>query len=103
MNSNDDEGLELHVSLPGEQWQPSSGNDADALHAICEDCQRDRTLNGTVAFCEAEPEDYCEIIGRSYRGPVNEWRRMPDGSIKCMAFLPMDAPAPRCNGTLELF
>ncbi len=107
MNLNDDEGLELHAEseLPGERWFPSNGTAGDVIHSICEDCQRDKAMNGAKPFDDCGTEDLCDILGRSYSDSesVVEWRRLPDGEIKCMAFLPMDAPAPRCDKTLELF
>ena len=92
MNLNDDEGLEAHADFPGERWFPSNGTDGDCIHAVCEDCQRDKVLNGTVHIDDIGPDDRCEILGRSFcdEDSVIEWRRMPEGTIKCMAFLPMD-------------
>ncbi|MGE5319653.1 MAG: hypothetical protein ACM3KD_05695 [Hyphomicrobiaceae bacterium] len=58
-----------------------------------------------VPLEECDDNELCEIIAASYRGEAAEWRRMPDGSATCLAFVPASEkiPAPRCPRTRDMF
>ena len=72
------------ADLPGEQWWPSNGTDGGCfIDANCSHCARDAN------------ED-CEILARSFREPVEQWRQFPDGRRICTAFVP-DGEEPRCD------
>lgn len=92
--------------LEGERWTPSNGTDgASFLTNVCTNCARDKVLNGTVSMDDHDDEDLCPIIAASYRGEAVEWRRMPDGEVKCIAFVPVGQPIPpkRCEATMDMF
>lgn len=94
--------------LDGERYMPSSGTEGACFHeAWCCQCERDKELNGT---CEAErraatEDDWCPIVAASYRDEAVEWRILPDGTTKCIAFVPMGTPItpPRCEHTIDMF
>lgn len=71
------------ADLPGEQWWPSNGTDGGCfIDANCSHCARDAN------------ED-CEILARSFREPVEEWRELDNGDLVCTAYLrDGETPAP---------
>jgi hypothetical protein len=75
---------------PGERYRPSNGSEGEYFHAMwCEECSRDKAMNGTCHRESREPEDddYCEILNRSFRDdPLPEWVIGDDGQPKCTAF-----------------
>lgn len=95
-------------TYPGEQYTPSNGDEGHAfISKWCERCERDKVVNGT---CHAEgrtpgDDDWCPIVGASFRGEAVEWRRLETGGTTCMAFVPLGEPipAPRCGHTQDLF
>lgn len=92
--------------LPGEQWIPSNGTVGYSfLEGECGNCARDKAMREGVDFDECDDNECCPIIGASFRGEAVEWRRMPDGEIKCIAFVPAGEriPEPRCDRTADLF
>lgn len=100
----------FYPNKPGEQYRPCNGSEGEYFQAMwCENCERDKELNGT-AFREgreAGDDDWCEIVGRSYREPepLPEWVYGQDGQPCCTAFVPMGRPIPppRCEHTVDLF
>ena len=56
-------------------------------------------------FDECDDNEKCEIIGASFRGEAVEWRRMPSGEVKCIAFVDAGKPipTPRCSKTADMF
>lgn len=92
--------------LPGEQWEPSNGTEGYSfLESWCGKCARDRAMREGVEIDECDDDERCEIIGASFRGEAVEWREMPDGEVKCIAFVPAGEriPEPRCVRTLDMF
>lgn len=92
--------------LPGEQWIPSNGTVGHAfLAGECGNCQRDKSMREGVSIDECDDNERCEIIGASFRGEAVEWREMPDGEVKCIAFVPAGEriPEPRCANTEDMF
>lgn len=95
-------------TYPGEQYTPSNGTEGEAFHAFwCCRCARDNESNG---ICHAEgrdpvDDDWCPILGASFRGEAVEWRRLETGRTTCMAFVPLGEPipAPRCGHTQDMF
>lgn len=84
--------------LPGEQWVPTNGTVGYSfLEYECGTCARDRAMR--------DDDDRCPIIGASFKGEAVEWRRFPDGEVKCIAFVPdgEQTPAPRCSHTSDMF
>ena len=65
------------------QWHPSNGTEGEAF--ICRNC----------AYCARDANEDCEILARSFREPVEQWRQFPDGRRICTAFVP-DGEEPRC-------
>lgn len=91
--------------LPGEQWVPSSANSGEAfIDSHCCQCARDKHCGEGKALEDCDDDDLCQILAASYRGEAVEWRRMPDGEVKCIAFVPAGEPipAPRDDRTKEL-
>jgi hypothetical protein len=94
--------------LEGERWEPSNGTEGACFHeAWCCNCERDKDMNGT---CQAEgrdagDDDWCPSLGASYRGEAVEWREMPTGEVKCIAFVPVgqQVPLAPCEHTQDLF
>lgn len=92
--------------LPGEQWKPSNATVGDSfLHHWCGQCARDKAMREGCDFDECDDDEKCEIIGASFRGEAVEWRRMPSGEVKCIAFVEAGKPipAPRCYKTADMF
>ena len=79
----------------GEQWIPSNGSVGHSfLHHVCGECAR----NG-------EGDSQCQIISASFRCEAVEWRELPDGEVKCIAFIQKGEPipSPRCQSTADMF
>lgn len=96
------------TTYPGEQYTPSNGDEGHAfISEWCGRCERDKEVNGTCLAEGRDPgdDDWCPIVGASFRGEAVEWRRLESGETKCMAFVPMGQPipTPRCEHTQELF
>lgn len=93
-------------TLPGEQWTPSNATVGYSfLEDWCMKCLRDRAMREGIDVDECDDQDRCEILGASFRGEAVEWREMPDGEVKCIAFVPSGdpLPTPRCRHTADLF
>lgn len=102
--------VKFYPNKPGEPYRPCNGSEGEYFHAMwCEECARDKEMNGTVyrEGREATDDDWCEILGRSFRSdePLPEWTYGDDGQPKCTQFVPMDQPipAPRCEHTADMF
>jgi hypothetical protein len=92
--------------MPGEQWTPSNSDVGYSfLSQECGNCQRDKAMRDGAPLEECDDNDVCPIIAASFLGEAVEWRRMPDGEIKCIAFVEkgQPIPAPRCDRTADLF
>lgn len=92
--------------LPGEQWTPSNGTVGYSFIADwCGNCERDKAMRDGEPVEECDDNDVCEVIAASFRGEAVEWRRMPDGYVKCIAFVEagQPIPAPKCPHTGDLF
>jgi hypothetical protein len=94
--------------LPGVQWEPSNGTCGHTFIAEwCGQCARDLEVNGTCqrGGRDAVDGDWCPILGASFMGAAVEWREMPDGEVKCTAFVPLGAaiPTPKCSHTPDMF
>ena len=92
----------------GKQSEPSNGTEGGCfIDAWCSHCARDKVMNGEATQDQADVDDslYCPILGASFRGEAVEWREMPDGTTKCIAFVPQgqDIQPARCAHTAELF
>lgn len=97
----------MTVPFPGEKFEGTSGSDADALFVLCQDCARDKEMNGTRyrEGREAGDDDYCQVLAAALRNEAVEIRELEDGSLKCMAFVPLDQPITpaRCEHTVDMF
>lgn len=94
--------------FPGVQYEPSNGTEGECfIAAWCAKCARDLDMNGTCYREGREPGDgdWCQILGASFRGEAVEWREMPDGECKCMAFVPFGEAIPpaKCPHTPDMF
>ncbi|WP_424195468.1 hypothetical protein ACMYR3_06010 [Ampullimonas aquatilis] len=71
----------------------------------CGQCARDRAAREGMDLDECDDDELCEILNASFRGEAVEWRHLPTGEVKCLAFIPADEPipAPRCNKTIDMF
>lgn len=79
----------------GVLWEPSNGSDGEAfINANCVHCARDAAMNGSKDEADCSDADYCPILSRSFREPVEEWREMPDGRLTCTAFVAIGEPVP---------
>lgn len=102
--------MSTYVPTPGphegEQYEPSNGTEGMCFQEDwCCNCARDKVMNGEATQEEADADDslYCQILGASYRGEAVEWRELPTGEVKCIAFVPMgERIQDRCPHTLEL-
>lgn len=91
---------------PGEQYEPSNGSEgAQFLSDWCSHCQRDRAMRDGVDLDECDDNEKCEIIAASFRGEAVEWRELPDGTTKCIAFIPAGQQVPplRDEHTIDMF
>lgn len=92
--------------LPGEQWTPSNGAVGYSfLSSMCSNCARDKSMCEGEPIEECDDNEVCPIIAASFRSEAVEWRRMPDGEITCLSFVPAGEPIPaqRCPNTGDLF
>jgi hypothetical protein len=102
--------VKFHPVKPGTPYRPCNGSEGEYFMSMwCEDCARDKEMNGTVfrEGREAGDDDWCEILGRSFRSdePLPEWVYGPDSQPCCTQFVPMDQPIPepRCEKTADMF
>ena len=67
-------------------------------------CAKDAPSNGSKSFEACDDSELCQILAASFRGEAVEWRRMPNGEVKCLAFIELgtDTPA-RCDKTQDMF
>ena len=92
--------------LPGKQWVPSNSDDGYSfLSEVCGSCARDKAMREGIPIEDCDDDECCPIIAASFRSEAVEWRRMPDGEVKCIAFVPAGEPipAPRDDQTLDMF
>ena len=92
--------------LPGKQWVQRNGAEWHIfLDNECGNCARDKAMREGCDIDECDDNEKCEIIGASFRGEAVEWRKLPDGEVKCIAFVPSGEPipAPRCSLTCDMF
>lgn len=92
--------------LPGEQWIPSNGTVGYSfLSDWCGNCQRDKAMREGDPLEDCDDNERCDIIAASFRGEAVEWRRMPDGEVKCIKFVEKGQPIPPepDTKTLDLF
>lgn len=93
-------------NLPGEQYRPSNGTEGFGfIDSWCVNCARDKAMREGCDIDECDDDERCDIIASSFIGAAVEWRRMPNGEVKCLAFIPLDEPipTPRCAHTLDMF
>lgn len=103
------------MNAPVKLYRPSSGTEGECFIADwCYGCKRDRVMNGSVCADDARDEDYCQILGATFRCNTDdpeyprEWRYDADGCPECAAFEAVDAPeGPSCavrdDVTADLF
>jgi hypothetical protein len=92
--------------LPGEQWIPSNSSDGYSfLERECGRCARDKSMREGAPLEECDDSECCEIIAASFRSEAVEWREMPGGEVKCIAFVPAgeEIPPARCAKTADMF
>lgn len=93
------------AGAPGAPYRPSNGTEGLCFIAgWCEHCARDLEMNGTKRTEDCGDEDWCEILGRSFRSdePLPEWIYGEDGQPKCTAFIPFGEPIPAPKDTLTI-
>lgn len=100
--------VKFFAGTPGESYMPHNGTEGEFFHAAwCEECARDRAMNGTCSRENREPDesDYCEILNRSFRvDALPEWVYGADGQPMCTQFVPVGEPIPvRDEHTLDMF
>ncbi len=92
-------------NLPGEQWIPSNGTVGYSfIEGECSRCAKDAPSNGSKPYEACDDSELCQILAASFCGEAVEWRRMPNGEVKCLAFIELgtDTPA-RCDKTQDMF
>lgn len=53
---------------------------------------------------DCDDSELCSILAASFRGEAVEWRRMPDGEVKCLGFVEAGEKEPyRCDKTADMF
>lgn len=99
------EQAESFKAQAGKPWLPSNSTEGGLfMDQACTRCDRDRTMNGKVVFGEHDGADLCSVLVNSSLGEVLEWQYSAEGQPCCLAFLPVDEPAPeRCDKTIDLF
>lgn len=100
--------VKFHANKPGESYMPCNGTEGEFFHSMwCEECARDKAMNGTVyrEGREETDEDWCEILGRSFReDAIPEWVYGADGQPCCTQFVPMEQEVTaRCEHTADMF
>lgn len=92
-------------SLPGKPYLPLSGLEGCAiLNGLCSTCARDKIMREGVDYDECDDNETCEIIADSFFGEVVEWREMPDGEVRCLAFVEHTQATPiRDDKTIDMF
>ena len=93
------------VVKAGQQWMPSNGTEGEIFHSEwCCQCARDQVMNGSVWEADAGDDDYCPILGASFRGEATQWVHGADGQPTCTQFIPVGEPLRnRCEFTPDLF
>lgn len=85
-------------------YRPSNGTVGHGFIACwCGGCKHDRVMNCEVDAEDAGDDDYCQILGATFRHDVadpkypREWRYNEAGEPVCTAFEPIDAlDGPSC-------
>jgi len=100
------------VDRAGEKYQPSNGTEGECFFASwCNQCARDKSMNGEKDWDDCAPNEICLIISNSMayspsdpEYPI-EWQYGKDGQPCCTAFTPKDSPIPepRCEHTADIF
>jgi hypothetical protein len=95
----------ITMQRAGEQWVPSNGAEGELFWSEwCARCGRDKVMNGTVWEEDAGDDDYCPILGASFRGEATQWVYGADGQPTCSQFVPIGEPLTyRCECTPDLF
>ena len=91
---------------PGEQFIPSNSDDGCRfLMEWCTHCARDKAMREGDDLDECDDNELCEIIAASSRGEAVEWREMPDGETRCIAFIEagQEVTPARCEHTADMF
>ena len=93
------------TTLPGTQWIPSNGTVGHAfIEGECSRCAKDVPSNSGKPYEDCDDSELCPILAASFRGEAVEWRRMPDGEVKCLAFVEVGSNEPhRCDKTPDMF
>lgn len=98
---------ELHIEHAGQQYEPSNGTEGAVFQQeFCARCERDKDMNGTchAEGREAGDDDWCPILGASFRGEAKEWVYGADGHPTCTAFTPKGQNTlERCEHTTDMF
>lgn len=101
--------VKFYSKPAGESYMPCNGSEGEFFMAAwCEECERDKAMNGTVhrEGREEREDDWCEILGRSFReDAIPEWVYGADGQPCCTQFVPMGQkePTTRCENTADMF
>ena len=101
--------VKFAADLPGEPYRPCNGSEGEFFMSMwCEECARDKEMNGTVfrEGRESGDDDWCEILGRSFRSdePLPEWTYGKDGQPCCTSFVLVGQPVvQRCEHTPDMF
>ncbi len=98
--------IPMRGPFPGRQYIPSNSDEGHGfIGHFCGNCARDRAAREGVEIDECYDDEVCQILGASFRGEAQEWRRLENGSVTCVAYVPAGQPTPpeRCPHTPDLF
>lgn len=91
-------------------YQPSGGTEGEIFfNSWCRYCARDKSMNGSKDMDDCDPEDLCEIIGRTmaFDPDHDEYPRewvMGENGPCCTAFIRAgDEIKIRCELTQDMF
>lgn len=76
------------MGKPGDLYLPSSGTEGACwFDSWCCHCARDKSMREGADFDECDDNEKCDIIARSFIGPVKEWGYGESGHPKCTAYI----------------
>ena len=90
----------------GTRFEPSNGTCGEIFHAQwCENCARDKVMNGEIHQNVAQQEDYCVHLNESFHsGGTAAWVFDAKGWPKCTEFIKAGEAIPeRDDLTIDMF
>lgn len=96
-----DDFAKMLLERVGQKYQPSNGTEGECFRAAwCEQCARDKAMNGEKDFDSCDESELCSIVINTMAWDVDdeeyprEWQYGKDGQPCCTAFIPAGEPIP---------